>query len=110
MPSPEVNRPYNLDVSTLKVLPKREPGWGVKKPEEPQQPNPAEQQARERLGKPPPFPSKRLSKDQIRRFELAQKSVSAMMDQRYQKSVDRILRLLEKKKEGIRSSTDEQDE
>jgi hypothetical protein len=47
MPLPEGNRPHNLDVSTLKALPKqREPGWSIKKP--------AEQQARERLSKPPP--------------------------------------------------------
>jgi len=34
MPSPEGNRPHNLDLSSLKPLPKeREPGWSVKKPE-----------------------------------------------------------------------------
>lgn len=34
MPSREGNRPYNLDLSSLKPLPnKREVGWGVKKPE-----------------------------------------------------------------------------
>jgi hypothetical protein len=77
MPSPEGNRPHNLDVSSLKPLPKREVGWGVKKPEsqgirgrdkpgeqrgqadrgakpQPLEPIPAEQQARERLAKPPP--------------------------------------------------------
>jgi hypothetical protein len=75
MPLPEGNRPHNLDLSSLTPLPnKREVGRGVKKSEsqglpeakitdvgapdareaKPSQPNPAEQQAGERLGQQQP--------------------------------------------------------
>jgi hypothetical protein len=66
----------NLDVSTLKALPKREPGWSIKKPEsqgiqgigkpgeqrrpadrgaKPEPLEPHQQEAKERLGRPPPM-------------------------------------------------------
>src|SRR5918996_526916 len=52
MATPE-GRSNNLDVNSLKPLPKGEPGWSVKKPEEPkQQPTDAElETAKQLLGK-----------------------------------------------------------